>query len=108
MRLLDEQYTRTPFYGSRKMTEWLRLKGFLVNRKRVSRLMELMASGLRVAVRFANMGIEAVYPQPKLSQPGERHKIYPSLLNGLELRRVNQVWSTDITYIRMAQGFVYW
>jgi putative transposase len=100
MRLLDEQYTRTPFYGSRKMTEWLRLKGFLVNRKRVSRLMELMASGLRVAVRFANMRIEAVYPKPKLSQPGEGHKIYPSLLNGLEVRRVNQVWSTDITYIR--------
>ena len=94
MRLLDEQYTRTPFYGSRKMTEWLRAKGYEVNRKRVSRLMELM-------------GVEAVYPKPKLSAPGEGHKIYPYLLSGVEVTRVNQVWSTDITYIRMAQGFVY-
>jgi len=94
MRLLDEQYTRTPFYGSRKMTEWLRAKGFEVNRKRVSRLMALM-------------GVEAVYPKPKLSAPGEGHKIYPYLLSGVAVTRVNQVWSTDITYIRMAQGFVY-
>ncbi len=94
MRLLDEQYTKAPFYGSRKMTEWLRRKGFEVNRKRVSRLMALM-------------GIEAVYPKPKLSQPGEGHMIYPYLLGGVEVSRVNQVWSTDITYIRMAQGFVY-
>jgi len=61
MRLLDEQYTRTPFYGSRKMTEWLATVGHAVNRKRVSRLMELL-------------GIEAVYPKPKLSQPGEGHR----------------------------------
>lgn len=94
MRLMDEQYTRAPFYGSRKMTEWLRTKGFEVNRKRVSRLM-------------AVMGIEAVYPKPKLSRPGEGHKIYPYLLEGIEVKRVNQVWSTDITYIRMAQGFAY-
>ncbi len=94
MRLLDEQYTRTPFYGSRKMTEWLRSKGFEINRKRVSRLMGVM-------------GIEAVYPKPKLSAPGEGHKIYPYLLGGVEVKRPNQVWSTDITYIRMAQGFVY-
>jgi putative transposase len=94
MRLLDEQYTRTPFYGSRKMVEWLGTQGLRVNRKRVSRLMELM-------------GIEAVYPKPKLSQPGEGHRVYPYLLRGLEVGRVNQVWSTDITYIRMAQGFVY-
>ncbi len=94
MRLLDEQYTRAPFYGSRKMTEWLRTKGFEVNRKRVSRLMTLLA-------------VEAVYPKPKLSQPGAGHKIYPYLLREVEVRRVNQVWSTDITYIRMAQGFVY-
>lgn len=94
MRLLDEQYTRTPFYGSRKMVEWLATQGFEVNRKRVSRLMALM-------------GIEAVYPKPKLSQPGEGHRIYPYLLRGVEVNRVNQVWSTDITYIRMAQGFVY-
>ena len=94
MRLLDEEYTRTPFYGSRRMTAWLGTKGFAVNRKRVSRLM-------------AVMGIEAVYPKPRLSQPGEGHKIYPYLLRGVEVVRVNQVWSTDITYIRMAQGFVY-
>ena len=94
MRLLDEQYTRTPFYGSRKMTEWLETVGHPVNRKRVSRLMELL-------------GIEAVYPKPKLSLPGEGHRIYPYLLRGTTVERVNQVWSTDITYIRMAQGFVY-
>ena len=76
------------------MTEWLATKGFVVNRKRVSRLMELM-------------GIEAVYPKPRLSEPGEDHRIYPYLLRGVEVNRVIQVWSTDITYIRMAQGFLY-
>lgn len=94
MRLLDEQYMRTPFYGSRKMVEWLATQGCGVNRKRVTRLMRLM-------------GIEAVYPKPKLTQPGEGHRIYPYLLRGMEVNRVNQVWSTDITYIRMQQGFVY-
>ncbi len=94
MRLLDEQYTRTPFYGSRKMTEWLATVGHRVNRKRVARLMELL-------------GLEAVYPKPKLSQAGEGHRIYPYLLRGTTVERVNQVWSTDITYIRMAQGFLY-
>jgi putative transposase len=94
MRLLDEQYTRTPFYGSRRMTAWLRGQGYTVNRKRLARLMQLM-------------GIEAIYPKPKLSQPGEGHKIYPYLLRDVEVNRVNQVWSTDITYIRMAHGFVY-
>jgi putative transposase len=94
MRLLDEQYTRTPFYGSRKMTEWLAAQGHAVNRKRVARLMALL-------------GLEAVYPKARLSQPGEGHKIYPYLLRGVSVERVNQVWSTDITYIRMAQGFVY-
>ena len=94
MRLMDEQYTRAPFYGSRRMTAWLATQGFEVNRKRVARLMALM-------------GIEAVYPRPKLSRPGEGHKIYPYLLSGVTVERVNQVWSTDITYIRMAQGFVY-
>ncbi len=94
MRLLDEQYTRTPFFGSRRMTEWLVAQGHEVNRKRVRRLMELM-------------GIEAVYPKPKLSQPGEGHRLYPYLLGGVTVERVDQVWSTDITYIRMAQGFVY-
>jgi putative transposase len=94
MRLIDEQYTRAPFYGSRKMTKWLVTEGYAVNRKRISRLM-------------AVMGIEAVYPKPKLSRSGEGHKIYPYLLRGITVGRINQVWSTDITYIRMAQGFVY-
>ena len=94
MRLLDEEFTRHPFFGSRRMTAWLREQGHRVNRKRVSRLMEVM-------------GMEALYPKPKLSQPGEEHKIYPYLLKDVEVTRVNQVWSTDITYIRMAGGFVY-
>jgi putative transposase len=94
MRRIDEQYTKAPFFGSRKMVEQLRARGHQVNRKRVSRLMELM-------------GIQAVYPKPRLSQPGEGHKIYPYLLRSVKVERVNQVWSTDITYIRMARGFVY-
>jgi putative transposase len=94
MRLIDEEYTRHPFYGSRRMAVWLRDQGHEVNRKHVSRLMEVM-------------GIEALYPKPRLSQPGEGHKIYPYLLKGVEVTRVNQVWSTDITYIRMAEGFLY-
>ena len=94
MRLLDEQYTKAPFYGSRRMTAWLETEGHAVNRKRVTRLMALM-------------GIEAIYPKPRLSQPGEGQRIFPYLLRGIEVERVNQVWSTDITYIRMAQGFVY-
>ena len=76
------------------MREWLITEGYAVNRKRISRLLALM-------------GLEAVYPKPKLSQPGEGHRIYPYLLRGTTVERVNQVWSTDITYIRMAQGFLY-
>jgi len=94
MRLIDEQYTRRPIYGSRRLVAWLRGQGHGVNRKRVARLMELM-------------GIQAIYPKPRLSQPGEGHKIYPYLLEGVEVTRANQVWSTDITYIRMDGGFVY-
>jgi putative transposase len=94
MRLIDEEYTRRPFYGSRRMMRWLHEQGYQVGRHRVRRLMELL-------------GLEAVYPKPRLSQPGEDHKIYPYLLNGVAITRVNQVWSTDITYIRMAGGFVY-
>jgi len=94
MRLIDEQYTRRPIYGSRRLVAWLRGQGHGVNRKRVARLMEVM-------------GIQAIYPKPQLSQPGEGHKIYPYLLEGVEVTRVNQVWSTDITYIRMDGGFVY-
>jgi putative transposase len=94
LRLLDEQYTRTPFYGSRRMREWLATQGYEVNRKRVSRLMEVL-------------GIQAVYPKPQLSQPGKGHRIYPYLLRDLRVERINQVWSTDITYIRMAEGSLY-
>jgi putative transposase len=94
MRLIDQEYTRHPFYGSRRLVVWLGERGHLVNRKRVARLMEVM-------------GIEAAYPKPKLSQPGQGHTIYPYLLEGVEVTRINQVWSTDITYIRMAQGFLY-
>jgi len=94
MRLLDAQYTATPFYGSRRMTAWLRSQGYAVNRKRVTRLMR-------------QMGIEAIYTKPHLSQPLAGHKIYPYLLRGVKIERVNQVWSADITYIRLHQGFIY-
>ena len=95
MRLLDEIYTRRPFYGVRRMVVELEKEaGFLVNPKRVRRLLRLM-------------GLEAIYPKPKLSLGGPGHKIYPYLLSGLQIHRPNQVWSTDITYIRLRQGFVY-
>jgi len=94
MRLLDEQYTRTPFYGSRRMVIALEEQGWNVNRKRVQRLMQIM-------------GIEAIYPKPRLSDPAPGHRIYPYRLRGLAITRPNQVWSTDITYIRLRSGFVY-
>lgn len=95
MRKIDEQYTRTPFYGSRKMTEWLRRREkYDVNRKRVQRLMRLM-------------GIEAIYPKPRTSIPDEQHKVYPYLLRDFSIQRPNQVWATDITYLPMRGGFVY-
>jgi putative transposase len=93
MRLIDERYLRTPFYGSPRMTAWLRQQGFEVNRKRVSRLMRLM-------------GLEATYPKPRLSQSAPGHRVYPYLLRNLPITAVNQVWSTDITYIRLARGFI--
>jgi putative transposase len=93
MRLLDEQYTRTPFYGTRKMTAWLQAEGYAVNRKRVTRLLRLM-------------GLEAIYPPPHLSQAGITAQKYPYLLRHLAIERANQVWSSDITYIRLARGFV--
>jgi putative transposase len=94
MRLLDEQYTRTPFYGTRKMTAWLQTQGYEVNRKRVMRLLR-------------QMGLEAVYPKPRLSLPGLTQQRYPYLLRGMSITRCNQVWSCDITYIRLQRGFVY-
>jgi putative transposase len=94
MRLLDQQYTATPFYGIRRMTAWLRHQGYAVNPKRVGRLLR-------------HMGLEAIYPKPRLSQPAAGHTIYPYLLRGRKVDRVNQVWSADITYIRLQAGFVY-
>jgi putative transposase len=94
MRLLDEQYTRTPFYGSRRMAAWLGTQGQTVNRKRVVGLMQ-------------RMGLAAIYPRPRLSTPATGHRIYPYLLRGVPIERVDQVWSTDITYIRLPQGFIY-
>jgi putative transposase len=94
MRKLDEQYTRTPFYGIRRMTAWLRQQGELVNHKRVGRLLRLM-------------GLEALYPKPRLSVPGAVEKRYPYLLRGRAITGINDVWSTDITYVRMQHGFLY-
>jgi len=88
MRLLDEQYTATPFYGVRRMTAWLRSQGYPVNHKRVARLMQ-------------QMGIAAIYAKPQLSQARAGHTVYPYLLRGVKIARVNHVWSTDITYIRL-------
>ena len=94
MRLLDEEYTRHPFYGSRRMTVWLEGQGESVNRKRVQRLLRLM-------------GLEAIYPKPRLSVAGRGHRIYPYLLRDVRIERPDQVWSTDITYVPLARGFMY-
>jgi putative transposase len=94
MRRIDEQYTARPFYGSRRMTIWLNEQGEEVNRKRVQRLMRVM-------------GLEAIYPKPRLSLAGEGHRIYPYLLRGVTVGRRDQVWSTDITYVPMPSGFMY-
>lgn len=94
MRLIDEEYTKYPIYGIEKMTIILRRQGHLVNPKRIRRLMRLM-------------GLEAIYPKLNLSKPIKEHKIYPYLLRGVRIDRVYQIWSTDITYIRLNQGFIY-
>lgn len=94
MRLLDEQDTRTPFYGSRKMTAWLNTQGYPVERKRVRRLLHLM-------------GLETLSPKLHTSLPGETVHRYPYLLRDLAITRCNQVWSCDITYIRLQRGFIY-
>ena len=94
MRLIDEEYTRAPFYGYRKMTARLEVRGYHVNRKRVARLMR-------------KMGLHAIYPGPRTSIPAPQHKKYPYLLRGLTITRPNQVWSTDITYVPMSSGFMY-
>jgi putative transposase len=94
MRVIDEQFLKTPFYGSRQMRDHLIRRGFLVNRKRVRRLMKLM-------------GLSAIYQKPRTSDPHPDHKIYPYLLRDLAITNPNQVWCTDITYIPMKRGFFY-
>lgn len=94
MHLIDEEYTAHPFLGSRRMAEALNRRGCYVNRKRVIRLMRLM-------------GIAAIYPEPHLSAPGTQHRRFPYLLRGTPIERVNQVWGTDITYLRLDGGFAY-
>ena len=93
-RLIDEEFTRHPFYGSRKMVVYLKMTGHPVNRKRVQRLMR-------------QIGLAAIAPGPNTSRPHPEHKIYPYLLRGVAVVRPNQVWSTDITYIRLLRGFAY-
>ena len=95
MRLIDAQYLKTPFYGYRRMTAYLRAQGYAVNPKRVQRLMHRV------------MGIQAIYPKPRTTISDSEHRIYPYLLRGLAITRPNQVWSADITYIPMRRGFMY-
>jgi putative transposase len=94
MRLIDEQYTKTPFYGVKKMTATLRRLGYTVNPKRVRRLMR-------------QMELHAIFPKPKTSKPGEVTINYPYLLQSVVIDGANQVWSTDITYLRLTRGYVY-
>jgi putative transposase len=94
MRKIDEQYLKTPFAGYRMMSEWLRRAGEAVNEKRIRRLMRLM-------------GLTAIYPKPDLSKANKAHKKYPYLIRNMVINQVNQVWSSDITYIPMKNGFLY-
>ena len=94
MRLIDEQYTKTPFFGVPKMTAWLCRQGHWVNEKRIRRLMRIM-------------GLFAIYPKPRLSKSYPEHKKYPYLLKGVTIDHADQVWCSDITYIRLLHGFVY-
>jgi putative transposase len=94
MRLIDKQYTKTPFYGWPRMTAHLRRQGYAINHKRVQRLM-------------STMGLQAIYPKPRTSLAAKGHKVYPYLLRKRVITRPNQVWSADITYIPMLRGFMY-
>ena len=94
MALIDRQYLKTPFYGTRRLTAWLRIEGHRISRKRVRRLMRIM-------------GVKAIYRRPNTSKPHPSHKLYPYLLRGMLIDRVNQVWAADITYIPMRRGFMY-
>jgi putative transposase len=94
MRLIDEEYTKHPFRGIGQLTDWLHTEGHLVNHKRVERLMR-------------KMGIQAIYPKRHLSASNPSHRIYPYLLRDMFITQPNQVWATDITYIRMHPGWLY-
>jgi putative transposase len=94
MQLIDQEYTAHPFLGSRRLTAWLTEQEEAVNRKRVQRLMRLM-------------GLEAIYPKPKLSTARAGHRVYPYLLRHVKIQRPDQVWSTDITYVPLPSGFMY-
>ena len=94
MRRIDELYTAHPYYGSRRMVATLEREGYQVNRKRIQRLMK-------------KMGLEAIYPKPRTSQGCNEHQKYPYLLRGVAIESPDQVWSSDITYIRMSRGFMY-
>jgi len=94
MRFIDKEYTDHPFYGTRQMRNVLRRKGYKVNRKRVQRLMR-------------KMGIQSIAPKPNTSKAHPQHKIYPYLLRNFDVTKADQVWCTDLTYIRLAGGFVY-
>jgi len=91
---LDEIYTESPFYGSRRLANALQMEGNLIGRDKIRTLMRLL-------------GIEAIYPKPNLSKANPGHKTFPYLLRGLKISRPNQVWSTDITYVRLTTGFIY-
>src|SRR5450631_1370334 len=94
LRLLDEQYFKTPFYGTRKLTVLLRKQNFRINHKRVNRLMDLM-------------GWQTLYRYKSTSEPDKQNRLYPYMLKGLRIERPNQVWAMDITYVPMRKGFMY-
>ena len=94
MRLIDEQYYKTPFYGLRKVTAWLQSQGHKVNKKRVKRLMDLI-------------GWQTIFRKPRTTIAAQNHKVYPYLLKNLPIERANQVWAMDISYVPMKTGFMY-
>lgn len=94
MRMMDEQYYKTPFYGIRRLKYWLLDQGLIINHKRVKRLMELM-------------GWQTIYHKRNTSKPNKKHPVYPYLLRDLEITKANQVWAIDITYVPMRRGFMY-
>ena len=94
MRILDEQYLETPFYGSRSMRNHIRRLGWTINRKPIQRLMK-------------RMGLQAIYPKPKTTKPHPQSKVYPYLLRGLKIAHPDQLWAADITYVPMSRGFMY-